>query len=329
MAIVDGAGLVTALAAGEAEGTATSSGVAGAAALAVAARAPTTLAVTPDTIAFTAVGQTTRLAAEVRDQIGRPMEDVTVSWSSADTLVATVDSVGLVTAAGGGAATITATAGAASGAAIVTVMQSAASVTVSPPADTIALGDTLRLAAQAFDENGHRVQDAEFAWASSDDAVVRVDESGLVTGVGEGMATVTVRAGAASGTSEITVENPDRAALVALYHATDGPNWVDNTNWLTDAPLGKWYGIGTDADGRVTVLGLHQNLLTGPIPPQLGNLSGLTQIFLYGNGLTGPIPPQLGRLADLEGLELADNGLTGAIPPALITHHVTYSHTTI
>ena len=26
----------------------------------------------------------------------------------------------------------------------------------------------------------------------------------------------------------------DREALVALYHATDGDNWEDNTNWLTD-----------------------------------------------------------------------------------------------
>ena len=37
----------------------------------------------------------------------------------------------------------------------------------------------------------------------------------------------------------------DRAALVALYEATDGPNWVDNGNWLTDAPLGEWYGVDT------------------------------------------------------------------------------------
>ena len=27
----------------------------------------------------------------------------------------------------------------------------------------------------------------------------------------------------------------DRAALVALYNATDGPNWNDNTNWLSEA----------------------------------------------------------------------------------------------
>ena len=35
----------------------------------------------------------------------------------------------------------------------------------------------------------------------------------------------------------------DRAALVALYNATDGPNWTHSTNWLSDAPIGEWHGI--------------------------------------------------------------------------------------
>ena len=80
-------------------------------------------------------------------------------------------------------------------------------------------------------------------WSSSDAPVATVDPSGLVRGAGEGTATITATAGDVSGTSEITVVNPDRAALMALYNATDGPNWVDNTNWLTDAPLGEWYGV--------------------------------------------------------------------------------------
>lgn len=63
------------------------------------------------------------------------MEGATVSWSSADTAVATVDSVGLVTAADGRATMIVAAAGDASGA-VVTVTQSAASVVVHPAADT-------------------------------------------------------------------------------------------------------------------------------------------------------------------------------------------------
>ena len=34
----------------------------------------------------------------------------------------------------------------------------------------------------------------------------------------------------------------DREALVVLYNATDGPNWDDDDNWPSDAPLGEWYG---------------------------------------------------------------------------------------
>ena len=50
----------------------------------------------------------------------------------------------------------------------------------------------------------------------------------------------------------------DRAALVALYNATDGPNWYDSDNWLGDMPLGEWYAVTTDSDGRVTRLNLRE-----------------------------------------------------------------------
>ena len=109
----------------------------------------------------------------------------------------------------------------------------------------------------------------------------------------------------------------DRAALEALHAATDGENWTDDTNWLTDAPLGEWYGVTTDAAGRVTGLDLHDNGLTGPIPDALGRLARLENLNLYRNGLTGPIPDALGRLPSLERLGLGSNGLTGPIPDAL------------
>ena len=38
----------------------------------------------------------------------------------------------------------------------------------------------------------------------------------------------------------------DRAALVALYSATDGASWKNSANWLSDAPLDEWYGVTTD-----------------------------------------------------------------------------------
>ncbi len=68
---------------------------------------PTTIAVSPFAAELTALGETVQLTAEVRDQNGRVMTGVTVTWTSSDTSVATV-SEGVVTAVRGGNATITA-----------------------------------------------------------------------------------------------------------------------------------------------------------------------------------------------------------------------------
>ena len=109
----------------------------------------------------------------------------------------------------------------------------------------------------------------------------------------------------------------DREALVALYNATDGENWNRSDNWLSDAPLGEWYGVDTNNDGRVTVLILDNNELSGEIPPELGSLANLTELELSDNGLSGEIPPELGSLANLSWLGLSGNGLSGEIPPEL------------
>ena len=110
VAVVDTSGLVTGVGAGEAQVTATAAGLTGRAELTVAAPVPTTIAVTPDSVVLIALGHTTQLTAEVRDQAGRAMEGIPVAWSSADTTVAVVDSSGLVGAVSNGAVTVTATA---------------------------------------------------------------------------------------------------------------------------------------------------------------------------------------------------------------------------
>ena len=85
----------------------------------------------------------------------------------------------------------------------------------------------------------------------------------------------------------IVLDNRDRAPLLTLYNALDGANWTTNTNWSTDTPISQWHGVTTDASGRVTELNLPENGLTGPIPPALGNLANLEELYLYENGLTG------------------------------------------
>ena len=110
----------------------------------------------------------------------------------------------------------------------------------------------------------------------------------------------------------------DRAVLIALYEATDGANWDENTNWLSSMyPLDQWHGVTTDAEGRITTLDLTYNGLTGTIPEALGNLNNLQYLDLTYNGLTGPIPETLGQLDSLHTLSLASNDLIGTIPEAL------------
>ena len=74
-------------------------------------------------------------------------------------------------------------------------------------------------------------------------------------------------------------DHGDKEALIALYNATDGPNWANNENWLSDEPLDAWHGVSV-SDGRVTELDLEGNQLTGTIPSELGNLASLTRLHL-------------------------------------------------
>ena len=117
---------------------------------------------------------------------------------------------------------------------------------------------------------------------------------------------------AASGSAET-----DRQALVALYYATDGKSWYDSDNWLSDAPLGEWYGVTTYDDGRVTGLYLYNNGLNWLLPPELGSLSNLERLYLNDNYLSGEIPPELGSLSNLVELVLSYDELSGEIPPEL------------
>lgn len=109
----------------------------------------------------------------------------------------------------------------------------------------------------------------------------------------------------------------DEAALIALYNATDGDNWHRHDYWLTDAPLSEWYGVYVNGYGRVEELFLHENNLSGKIPPELAYLDNLRSIFFDNNRLTGEIPSELGKLQNLKGLILNNNQLTGTIPPEL------------
>lgn len=142
-------------------------------------------------------------------------------------------------------------------------------------------------------------------------------ETGLCTpsdgSFGEWLAGVATHEG--TGVECTPVSN--RAALEALYEATDGPNWRNRDNWLTEAPLADWHGVRTDDEGRVTQLRLRKNGLSGRLPVEIADLRHLTWLDLMDNGLEGSIPPEIGNLSSLGLLNLGHNRLSGPIPAEL------------
>ncbi len=127
------------------------------------------------------------------------------------------------------------------------------------------------------------------------------------------MAVVAMALGSAAGTELAEAQtdpSTDRVALVALYNATDGPNWSNETNWLSAEPIGEWHGVITDGSGRVTALDLDENELNGKMPAELGDLTNLQSLSLNDNsGLSGPLPGSFTGLTSLTYLDLSGTGM--------------------
>ena len=103
----------------------------------------------------------------------------------------------------------------------------------------------------------------------------------------------------------------NKVALIALYNATNGGNWINNDNWCSDKPITEWYGIRLN--GSDFILDLSHNNLLGILPNEIGNLTMFKEIYLHGNNLQGTIPPSIGNLANLE-LLIITGVFSGALP---------------
>lgn len=315
-------GLVTAVANGTAQITARLGNASGTASITVAEPVPTRVTISPTPHTLEAIGATVQLSATVRDQRNNVMSGQPITWSSGDEAVATVSGDGLVTAVGNGMTEITAKSGNPSGTASITVAQAPAAIVIEVDAEATTLTEidqTLQLMASVSDANDHPIADPDITWSSSDESVATVDEDGLVTAVSNGMADITATSGDVSQRVIITVmtPSPDRETLIAIYNATDGPNWTQQDNWLSETHISTWYGITTNDVGRVTRIELAGVGMAGPIPVELAELAHLDSLDIFANVLTGSIPAELSQLDRLVYLDLKGNDLTGSIPAEL------------
>lgn len=134
--------------------------------------------------------------------------DKTVTWTSSNPAVATVDGSGLVHAVAAGTATITAkSANNLSAAAIITVPVAVTGVTLNKAAISIDINKTFKLVPTVAPTNAAV---KTVAWTSSDPAVAAVNSTGTITAKSVGTATITATTtdGAITATSEITVVKP-------------------------------------------------------------------------------------------------------------------------
>lgn len=277
VAVVDATtGLATAVGNGSATITATAGGVSGGASLTVS-QVAVSVDVTPVAATLDALGLTQQFTAVARDANGNAIPGQAFVWESTAPLIASVDQNGLATALAVGTATITARTGTVFGGATLSVIQAVSSVVVTPAAATFdALGLTQQFTAVAQDANGKPIPGQPFSWTSSAPGVAAVDPaSGLVTAIGNGVATITATTAGVSGGASLTVAQVVRTVTVSPATATlnllgtqqftavardanGSPVPGQTFTWTSSAPV---VAI-VDPNGLVTALALGSAIIT-------------------------------------------------------------------
>ena len=210
IATVDAAGTVSALAAGSSEIVADIEGVTGAAALSVSASEVIVASVTVRlNAASITVGQSVQAVAEARDASGALISGRAVNWSVSDGALASVDANGLVRALAAGTVVVGASIDGKSGSTGLTVGPAATypvgSVTLTFPKSSIAINESMQATAVIRDTQGNIVTNRTVGWSSSNPAIVKVNGSGLLTGIAPGTAMIVVGSEGKYGEAPMTV----------------------------------------------------------------------------------------------------------------------------
>ena len=247
------------------------------------------IALTPASRVFEALGATQQFTVEARDANGRPVAGTAISWSSTNTAVATVNASGLVTAVGVGNASIIAQSGTASARAEVIVRQRAASITVTPSDATLTfLGETVALSAQVRDAQGN-VMNVPVRWSARNPNIVNVNpETGVAFAVGDGTGVIFAEAeGGVREAISIEVRRVPRRVVFdpATLSLSGGQTQAviasladeGGSPMPTSGPI-TWSSTNT-AVATVTTTGVVRGVSTG-----------IAEIVVFINGIEGRLP---------------------------------------
>ena len=312
VASVNPSGMLTANSPGSTKISATIAGVTGEADVTVTAAPPpppppapvASTSVAPSSGAVQ-VGSTIQFTATTRDAAGNILTGRTITWSSNQPAIATVNANGLASGVSAGTATLVATSEGVSGSGTLSVTTApppppppVATVAVSPNPTSVQAGQTVQLAATLRDANGNVLSGRPITWTTSNAGIATVSSSGVVTGVAAGgPVTITATSEGRSGTSSVTVTQvpvatvavaPPSGSVVAGQTLQLTATLRDAAgNVLTGRPI-TW---SSSATGTATVSG--SGLVTGvaaggpiTVTATSGGQSGTSSITV-----TAPPPP--------------------------------------
>jgi uncharacterized protein YjdB len=211
IATVDASGLVTGVAAGSANITASAEGVVGSATVAVTAPIPPVSINVGTSGSSIDPGGTTTLTP-----VGSGGTPVTgpFTWTTSDPTVATVSPTGVVTGGGVGTATITAIKGTTSVSQVITITRG--TLTVSVDNNRIPVAGTAQMSSVFHNAAGDLVPAAQVRWSSSNPGLAMVDAAGVVHGdwvgpdgpTGYGVVTITGSYNGLAAPVDVTVYQP-------------------------------------------------------------------------------------------------------------------------
>ena len=237
IARVSNNGLVTAVSPGSVTITATTtdgSNLSATCSVTVTERLATSISLNTTTLSLS-VNQTSQLTATV---LPENASDRSVTWTTNNPNVATVNSEGVVTAVAAGSATITATTNDGSNlsaSCAVSVYVPASAISLNTNSLTLEIDETSQLVAYIYPSN---TTNKTVTWRSSDTSIARVSNNGLVTAVSPGSVTITATTtdgSNLSATCSVTVTG--RLATSISLNTTTLSLSVNQTSQLTATVL--------------------------------------------------------------------------------------------
>ena len=194
------------------------------------------------------IGASVQMSASTLDAAGNVLTGRSVTWSSSNGAIATVNTSGSVTGASLGDATITATSEGQTGSASIGVLTNIVTVALTPDPAQLISTLTLQMTATAQAADASALSGKTFTWSTADAAIVTVDANGLVTGATPGTTTISATSEGVTGGASVEVLVPPPVVIASV-----------NPSSMVEGSAASITGLGFSSDpasNTVTVDGV-------------------------------------------------------------------------